>query len=100
MDPLSELTLDTFRKHAGETFRDTEAGTVLTLLDVEDLTPVARHVPEGQRAPFSLIFGGPAEPVLPQGIRPLVHDALGELALFLVPVALEADGMRYQAVFS
>ena len=97
---LSELTIDTFAPRAGESFRDTEAGTTLELLQVEDLTEVARNVAPGQRTPFSLVFRGPREPVVDQSIRTLAHDELGELALFLVPIAQEADGMRYQAVFS
>ena len=100
MDPLSDLTYETFAGRIGETFRDTDADIALELLEVEDLTPIARHVPPDARKPFSLIFRGPAEPAVAQSIRPLAHDALGELAMFIVPVAREADGMRYQAVFS
>ena len=97
---LTDVTYETFRDRAGQPFRDTEHGVDLELLEVEDLTTIAVNVPEGQRAPFSLMFRGPLEPVVQQGIRPLVHDELGELPLFLVPVSREADGMRYQAVFS
>ena len=97
---LSALTIDTFAAHVGQSFRDTEAGTTLELLQVDDLTEVAQNVPPGQRAPFSLLFRGPAEPVVDQSIRTLAHDELGELAIFLVPIAREADGLRYQAVFT
>ena len=97
---LSELTLETFGSRVGETFRDTEAGTTLELLSADDLSEVAVNVPQGARAPFSLIFRGPGEPLVPQSIRTLAHDDLGELAIFLVPIAREADGLRYQAVFS
>jgi hypothetical protein len=97
---LNELTYDTFAGRVGETFRDTGAGTSLELLEVSDLTEVARNVPDGARAPFSLVFRAPAEPLVEQSIRTLVHDDLGELAIFLVPIAREPDGLRYQAVFS
>lgn len=97
---LSQLTYETFRDRIGESFRDTEAGIAFELLQVEDLTEVARNVPPDARAPFSLMFRAPAESALPQGIRPLAHDELGDLELFLVPVANEPDGLRYQAVFS
>lgn len=97
---LTELTYELFRERIGESFSDTEAGVVLELVEVEDLTSVARNVPPDARTPFSLMFRGPAEPLVPQGIRPLAHAELGELGIFLVPVAQEPEGLRYQAVFS
>jgi hypothetical protein len=97
---LAALTYDMFAGRVGETFRDDAAGLELELVEVEDLTPIARNVPAGARTPFSLMFRGPAEPAVAQGIRSLGHDEIGELAIFIVPVAKEADGMRYQAVFS
>jgi hypothetical protein len=100
VDPLQALTIDTFRDRAGEAFRDTAAGFELVLAEVEELGPDARHSAPDARTPFSLVFRGPLRPMLEQGIRPLAHDALGELPLFLVPIAAEPDGMRYQAVFS
>jgi len=97
---IKDLTYETFRDRTGESFRDTEAGIALDLLEVDDLTAVARNVPADARTPFSLVFRGPAEPVVSQGIRPLEHDELGTLEIFIVPIALEQDGLRYQAVFS
>lgn len=97
---LEDLRYETFRDRTGESFRDTEAGIILELLQVDDLTAVARNVPPDARAPFSLVFRGPAEPALSQGIRRLEHDELGTTEIFIVPIALEADGLRYQAVFS
>jgi hypothetical protein len=99
-DPLALLTYDALKDRVGESFTDTEAGVDLELVEVTDTTALARNVPDAQRAPFSLLFRGPREPALAQSIRPLSHGDLGDLAMFLVPVALEEDGMRYQAVFS
>ena len=99
-DPLSSLTIDTFRDRVGETFRDRDAGVAFELREVEDFSEAAGNVALDARTPFSLYFMAPAELVLPQGIRPLVHDELGELDIFLVPVAREPEGIRYQAVFT
>jgi hypothetical protein len=99
MDPLTALTYDTFRPLVGQAFRDADSGVELELLSVDDLSKVSGTAPEGTRAPFSLMFRGAGE-LLPQGIRPLAHETLGDLPIFLVPVAEEADGFRYQAVFS
>lgn len=97
---LADLTIDHFAPRTGETFRDAETGAELRLVSVDDITKSAGHVPEGQRTPFSLMFRGPGETLLPQSIRTLSHDGLGELGLFLVPVAQDAEGYRYQAVFT
>jgi hypothetical protein len=97
---LTNLTYELFRDRIGQSFDDTDAGIVLELLEVEDLTSVAKNVPPDARTPFSLTFRGPGETLVPQGIRPLTHDELGELPIFLVPVARDPEGLRYQAVFS
>ncbi len=48
---------------------------------------------------FSLYFRRTGE-VLAQGVCLLEHDDLGELDLFLVPVAREVDTVEYEACFS
>ena len=58
-----------------------------------------RRGPTG-RLPFSLEFLAPASDVLPQAIYRVDHAELGALDLFLVPVARDADGVRYEAVFT
>lgn len=52
-----------------------------------------------QQLAYSLFFTAPA-PLLNQQIRHFQHDQLGELHLFLVPIAHAADGFRYQAAFN
>lgn len=54
------------------------------------------------REPFSIIFMGPHQPILPQAIRRLRHPDLGVLDLFLVPVGPDKDntGIQYEAIFS
>jgi hypothetical protein len=64
------------------------------LVSVSDLRETAR-----QRM-FSLVFRGPLEQPLEQGLYPMTHAALGAESLFLVPIGREADGFRYEAVFN
>jgi hypothetical protein len=97
---LGDLTYDTFQGRTGQRFRDAETGAELELTSVEDTSALVRNVPEGHRAPFSLLFRGPGDTLLPQSVRTLAHDELGELGIFLVPVAQSPDGYEYQAVFS
>jgi hypothetical protein len=49
---------------------------------------------------FSLFFYGPGNIFLPQNMYRLAHERLGEQDIFLVPVAQEPRGYRYEAVFS
>ncbi|MCB1814124.1 MAG: hypothetical protein KDK04_20750 [Candidatus Competibacteraceae bacterium] len=56
--------------------------------------------PGAKREPYSLVFRGPAEPVLEQGIVPLTHAQLGNIEIFLVPIGPDSQGMCYEAVFT
>lgn len=53
------------------------------------------------RQPFTLTFRTAQKTEFyPQGIFTLIHPVAGELPIFFVPVGLDAEGMRYEAVFS
>ena len=52
------------------------------------------------RPPFSIVFLGKSEPLLPQGIYRMRHPRLGAMELFVVPVGVDAKGVRYEAVFA
>jgi hypothetical protein len=70
-------------------------GTVsVELISVSDLRETPR-----QRM-FSLVFRGPLEQPLEQGLHLMTHETMGAESLFLVPIAHEADGFRYEAVFN
>jgi len=94
---LEDLTVEMFSARVDERFGLHADGEThdLTLVECERLGGTAL-----ERVPFSLVFLGPREPVLPQRIYPLVHDELGEIELFLVPIAQDGDGTRYEAVFT
>ncbi len=76
----------------------TDAPLVVTLVEASALP---EH-PGALRAPFSLLFEGPAQPLLPQATYGLAHAALGPapLDIFLVPVSRSPLGTRYEAVFN
>ncbi len=92
---LDELEAATFEPHVGEPFAIDAAGVTLAL---EEVTTLA--VRPGGRDPFSLLFRGPAEPVLAQAIYPLEHAQVGTLEIFVVPLGVDAGGARYEAIFS
>ena len=62
------------------------------------------HVSELRETPrqrmYSLVFRGSLEQPLQQGLYPISHEKMGNHDLFLVPIAREADGFRYEAVFN
>ena len=49
---------------------------------------------------FSLVFRGPRDTLLQQGIYQVQHNQLGALELFLVPVGQDHEGLYYEAVFN
>ena len=105
MAALEHLTLDQFEAHVNQHFRLVGEPSVLALelIEARSLSIGERAEPATgeRRAPFSLVFRGPGEPVLPQRIYHLEHvGALGALDIFLVPIGPDQQGMCYEAVFA
>lgn len=96
---LATVSLSTFTALLGEAFQEVGVadGLALTLVAVEAL-PVSAG--PGRAEPFALVFTGPRQPVRPQGLRTLSHPASGRLDVFLVPTQPDAQGARYEAVFT
>ena len=69
----------------------------LTLVGVE---PHSTQRDSDKPTAYSLVFQGPSEPVLPQRMYRLSHAQQGEFDLFIVPIAQDDAGVRYEAVFS
>jgi hypothetical protein len=98
------MSFDDFAGRVGETFDVSADGgpAVRTeLVEATESTEAGGAGPEGQpRLQFSLVFLGPAEPLLPQSTYAIDHDQLGRLLMFLVPIGRDDQGTRYQAVFA
>jgi len=103
---LDKLTYESFQPLIGQKFKVSidEAQTFeFELTDVEALQVGRRSRRPGappRRQPFSLFFTG--EPLLPQAMYPLQHDAFGKdpLNIFIVPVGKVEGGYEYEAVFT
>ena len=91
---------DTFSRCRGDRFRiQVEPHSLeAELIEVTKLGDADAAGRQGR--PFSVLFRGPAEPILRQAIYHLEHPELGTLGLFLVPVGPDEHGMRYEAVFT
>src|SRR5687768_16325879 len=105
---LDKLTIDDFKDRIGETFQATppDGGDSFELeLRRADHSPYADLEVKGgdyeqTRKPFSIEFHSRLPHHSPQQIYALEHEGLGRLEIFLVPLGPDADGHRYEAVFS
>jgi hypothetical protein len=102
---IDRATSETFAPHLGEPFsvRPQEGEPFEVVLTSCTETPYGS--PEAwqgelRRVPFSLIFHGPAEWAVDQQTCSFAHPALGDFALFVVPLGPDEQGMRYEAVIS
>ena len=104
MDELRWLTFDLFENRVGEEFEvalPSDGRVALVLTGAREGSEPGGRGPEGEpRRQFSLDFGGPREPVLPQATYAVRHDQLGDLELFLVPMGQDEEGMTYEAAFA
>jgi hypothetical protein len=91
---LDTLTVDDFRPLQGDRFRIAPDRAPAFEVELVEVTEIPRE--PGGRVPFSLVFHGGPNPPLEQRIYRIEHDGLGELDLFLVPIAIN----RYEAVFT
>ncbi|HKB65155.1 MAG TPA: hypothetical protein VKC61_04815 [Pyrinomonadaceae bacterium] len=66
----------------------------LELAEISELKKTSRN------EEFAIVFRGPKEAFLGQGMRPLEHDQLGKFDLFIVPIREDEKGYYYQAVFN
>jgi len=107
---LETLTAEDFRGHHDTWFRLTGGPYADSPVTIDTVLAGVTEYPARSgtlRAPFSVLFHGPLQPVGPQGIYRVEHAELGALELFIVPLGPDeptAPGqaptaMRYEAVF-
>lgn len=100
-EPAQILFRD-FQPRVGESFT-LHAGTQPAVaLQLSAATSLGFNTPpeRGGRESFSLIFHAPAAWRGRQGIYTVTHPQLGEHAIFLVPIGVDARGMRLEAIFN
>jgi hypothetical protein len=91
------LTLEHFAGCVNETFT-----AALNDMSIEFVLVEARPLQgqNPQRVPFSLLFRNTSPILFPQQIYTMRHPRVGEVGIFLVPIAQERAGFLYQAVFN
>jgi hypothetical protein len=96
---LQHLTPASFEELVGTPFRVHFGGERPLELVLYEVGRLEEH--DGPRKqPFTTLFRGPRNGILPQRIYKVEHDQLGTFELFLVPIGPDAQGMRYEAVFN
>jgi hypothetical protein len=95
MDPKlpDGYCLDDFADAVGATFSAGDPPVELRLIEATPLEGSVRV--EGS---FRLEFAGPAEAMLPQAIHRFERDGRS-YDIFIVPIACDPGGARYEAVF-
>lgn len=78
----------------GSVFHVEGHATDLTLTEVE----IVRDTPVQQT--FTLLFSGPAEPLLGQGTYILTNETFGRTEIFMGPLERKAGGLVYQSTFN
>lgn len=94
-------TADEFRQHLNTPFRvqvDAPKPIELTLVGVASRPSDASEEQGMER--FSVFFSGSLEFLLPQDTYKLAHPRMGEFEVFLVAIAQEQSGYRYEAVYN
>lgn len=92
-----KLTQEAFAKHLNTKFQaqlDAGQSVELGLIEVSELKRYERQ------EEFWILFLGPNESFLGQGMRLMKHDEMGEFDLFLVPIKQDAQGFYYEAAFN
>lgn len=96
-----KLTEEAFTQQLNTKFRVRLGEERVAELELDEVVPfptLSHSRSDVER--FSLYFYGPGEFCLPQMTYRIEHERMGELDIFLVPVAQDARGFRYEAVFS
>jgi hypothetical protein len=94
------LTIDSFAPCLNQGFSIAleESALELTLVQTKRL-PVTPF-PGMLREPFSLRFRSASQTVLPQRIYPMRNAVIGEIEMFIMPIARDAAGVVYEAIFN
>ena len=83
-----------------------QVGSIFEVVDVPPtpfeliMTRVIEHSKTEHNEAFSVFFLGPADRFMSQGIRKIRNAQIGEIEIFLVPMAKTNDGFEYEAAFN
>jgi hypothetical protein len=90
----ASLTHEAFSGQVNTRFQVQDTGVELELIEISELKlyPLQEE--------FAVVFRGPLNGFLGQGVRLLTHEQMGQLEIFIVPIRQDAQGFYYEAVFN
>lgn len=94
---LADLSLADFLPSVGSSFA--RVGEPAVSLSLVSASKIGQGHPN-RVEPFCLLFEGPRELSLEQGMHELECGPLGTLGIFVVPVGLSPTGRLYEAIFN
>jgi hypothetical protein len=99
---LEDMTLETFAPFVGSSFTIRFSDREPLQLKMTAAEPIMERVRSKKlkRQPFTVYFEGPDSVPLPQQIYEFSHEALGDMAMFIVPTGREDGVYQYEAVFT
>lgn len=91
------LTHDEFSQHVNTRFQvQIDDGTTIEM-ELAEISELKVHPNQEE---FAVVFRGPSNAFLQQGIRSVTHEQMGQFDLFLVPIQQDTQGFYYEAVFN
>lgn len=94
---IETLRAEDFLPHVGQRFPLATAGP--QALELLSVTP-AQGAAAGHRPGFALLFRSAGPAVAVQTVLDILHPTRGAVAVFVVPVGQDSDGVRYEAIFN
>lgn len=92
----ASLTHEEFSRNMNTKFK-VQAESAPVMLEMVEISEL-KLSPQQER--FAIVFRGPNDAVLGQGMRRFEHDKMGEFELFLVPISQDERGICYESVFN
>jgi hypothetical protein len=96
-----QLTLEHFIPYLQQVFRVTRGHYTLTLVQLDVLPLGEAQAQVTGRPPFTLIFSGPPNDVLPEGLHTIEAEDGTSFLIYVIPIQTASrDKQDYQAVFN
>jgi hypothetical protein len=93
----TSLTHEEFAKNANTKFHVKLDENTRVELELTEISELKLHPHQEE---FAVVFRGPLDMYLGQGVGSFTHDQMGQFELFVVPIRQDEQGIYYQAVFN
>ena len=91
------LTQEAFAENVNTKFQVSADDANRVELELAEVSELKQHKGHDQ---FAIVFRGPLNLFMGQGMRSFDHEKLGQFELFIVPIRQDGEGFYYEAVFS